>query len=496
MQVHDSLVDLVGNTPLVRLHKVTAGVDGDRARQGGVPQPRRLGEGPDRAADGRRRRGADGLLGPGGTIVEPTSGNTGVGLAIVAAQRGYRCIFAMPDKISAEKVDAAAGVRRRGGRVPDRRARRTTRTPTTRSRGGSCARRRVRGGPTSTRTRPTRGALPRRPGPRSGGRPRGASPTSSPASAPAARISGAGRYLKAQNPARPGHRRRPRGLGVLRRHRPAVPRRGRRRGLLARHLRPVTSPTGSMRSATRDSFLMTRALAREEGLLVGGSCGLAVARARCGSPARLPADAVVVVLLPDSGRGYLSKIFNDEWMYDYGFLTPPSTVADGRGRARPQGAATCRTSCTCTPTRRSRAAIAMMREYGVSQMPVVKHEPPVRAQEVGGVGDRARAAGPRSSATGRPLEQPVAEHMSPPLPIRRGRRAGGDGGRRAGEGRRRCWCSTGGHPVGIAHPLRRARASSPTLTAPAVAGPSPGVASASTDAAREQPNRRASPPEA
>ena len=133
---------------------------------------------------------------------------------------------------------------------------------------------------------------------------------------------------------------------------------------------------------------MTRRLAREEGLLVGGSCGMAVVAALRGRPRRSARTIVVVVLLPDGGRGYLSKIFNDNWMADYGFL-PARRV---RSRS-----ATC---CGPSPARRPplvhahpnetvREAIDILREYGVSQMPVVRAEPPVTAGEVvGSVGER------------------------------------------------------------------------------------------------------------
>ena len=103
----------------------------------------------------------------------------------------------------------------------------------------------------------------------------------------------------------------------------------------------------------RDSFHMTRRLAREEGLLVGGSCGMAVVAALRVAE-RLTADDVVVVLLPDGGRGYLGKIFNDDWMADYGFLDADSSAGTTVGDVlASKGAERARRSCTCTRTRRS-----------------------------------------------------------------------------------------------------------------------------------------------
>jgi cystathionine beta-synthase len=162
-----------------------------------------------------------------------------------------------------------------------------------------------------------------------------------------------------------------------------------------------------------DSFHMTRRLAREEGLLVGGSCGMAVVAA-LEVARRLGPDDVVVVILPDSGRGYLTKIFNDEWMASYGFLGASSATTVGdvlRGKSGELPALV-----HTHPTETVRDAVAYLREYAVSQMPVVTAEPPVMAGEVSGsVSERDLLD---ALFTGRAhLADPVSQHMGDKLPM-------------------------------------------------------------------------------
>ena len=161
----------------------------------------------------------DGLLQPGGTIVEPTSGNTGVGLAIVAAQRGYRCVFVMTDKVAPEKVAAAAGLRGRGGRVPG--ARSPPEDPTSYY---STAERLVREIPGAFRPNQyanpaTRSAHEQTTGPEIWRQTAGRITHFVAGVGTGGTITGVGRYLKAQEPRGADRRRRPRGLGVLRRQR-------------------------------------------------------------------------------------------------------------------------------------------------------------------------------------------------------------------------------------------------------------------------------------
>jgi cystathionine beta-synthase len=163
-----------------------------------------------------------------------------------------------------------------------------------------------------------------------------------------------------------------------------------------------------------ESFLMTRRLAREEALLVGGSCGMAVVAALRVARRAGPED-VIVVLLPDGGRGYLGKIFNDEWMADYGFLTSETAeprvadVVERKPGLLPP-------FVHVHPADDVRTAIESLREYDVSQLPVLSTEPPVMAAEV--VGSIVERDLLDALVTGRVRpEDAVSGLMSPPLPM-------------------------------------------------------------------------------
>ena len=412
MRYSDSVVDLIGNTPLVRLRSVTKGL-GNTAptvlakveyfNPGGSVKDRIAVRMIDAAE-------ASGELEPGGTIVEPTSGNTGIGLALVAQQRGYHCVFVCPDKVSQDKIDT---LRAYGAEVvvcPTAVAPEDPRSYYSVS--DRLARERFGG------WKPDQYSNVNNPrshyettGPEIWEQTEGRITHFVAGVGTGGTISGTGRYLKERGAVRV--------VGAD--PEGSVYSGGTGRPYLVEGVGEDFWPTAYDRDVADEivavsdaaSFEMTRRLAREEGLLVGGSCGMAVVAAlevakRCGP------DDVIVVLLPDGGRGYLSKLFNDAWMADYGFLSQPGgvTVADvlreksGETPALVHG----------HPNETVREAINILREYGVSQMPIVKAEPPITAGEVvGSVSERALLDALFTGAA--MLADAVERHMSDSLPI-------------------------------------------------------------------------------
>jgi cystathionine beta-synthase len=414
----ESIVDLMGNTPLVRLNRVTEGLPSpgplvlakvEYMNPGGSVKDRiavRMIE----AAE------ADGRLRPGGTIIEPTSGNTGVGLALVAQRKGYRCIFICPDKVSQDKRDVlvayGAEVRVCPTAVPpdhpdsyyavsDRLAREIEGAwkPDQYSNPEGPASHYASTGPeiwADTEGRVTHFVA----GVGTGGT-----------------ISGTGRYLKDRSAGRSSGPVRVIGADPE----GSVYSGGTGRPYLVEGVGEdfwpaaydPTVPDEIIPVSDADSFMMTRRLAREEGLLVGGSCGMAVVAALQVAQ-RLGPDDVLVVLLPDGGRGYLGKIFNDRWMASYGFLTEDSALTVGDVLRAKEGDMPALVHTH--PSETVRVAIDILREYHVSQMPVVKAEPPIMAGEVAGsVSERDLLDAVFTGRAG--LADPVERHMSPPLPL-------------------------------------------------------------------------------
>src|ERR687897_1298834 len=353
-----------------------------------------------------------GELKPGGTIVEPTSGNTGVGLAIVAQAKGYRCVFVCPDKVSEDKRNVLAAY---GARVVVCPTAVEPEHPDSYYSVSDRLTREIEGA-----WKPDQYSNPNNPashyettGPEIWAQTDGRITHFVAGIGTGGTISGAGRYLKEVSGG---------AVQVIGADpEGSVYSGGTGRPYLVEGVGEDFWPTTYDKNiaddiiavSDGDSFAMTRRLAREEGLLVGGSCGMAVVAALRAAE-KLGPDDVVVVLLPDSGRGYLSKIFNDDWMADYGFLDVAAGETVGDVLRAKSGETP--TLVHTHPNETVRDAIDILREYGVSQLPVVRAEPPVTAGEVVGSVDEKTLLDALFAGTAT-LSDRVERHMSPPLPI-------------------------------------------------------------------------------
>ena len=383
MDVAESPLELIGKTPMVRLARIGADLKCDLIAKLETTNPG--GSSKDRPALTMVTAAEqDGLLGPGSTIIEPTSGNTGVGLAIVAAQRGYKCIFVMSDKMAPEKIDL---LRAYGAEVvvcP------TAVAPEHPDSYYSTAERLTKETPNSFR--PDQYSNPHNPrahyettGPEIWAQTKGRVTHFVAGAETGGTISGVGRFLKEQNP----------NIKIIAAD-PAgsVYSGGAGRPYLTEGVGEDFWPANYDPSlvdeviavSDADAFAMARAVTQREGILIGGSGGTAVAAALKAGQS-LNDDAVVVVLIPDSGRGYLSKIFNDAWMSDFGFLRPHNEmdagdVLEAKVHRQPDAMADL---VLVTEETLVRDAISLMRGNDVSQLLVtVTDELPLAAKEVSG----------------------------------------------------------------------------------------------------------------
>jgi cystathionine beta-synthase len=424
MEYAGSILDLVGNTPLVRLTRVTREL-GPQERQplilakletmnpGGSIKDR-IGLPMIEAAE------LAGSLKPGGTIIEPTSGNTGHGLAIAAALKGYRCIFVMADKQSSEKQQL---LRAYGAEVvlcP------TNVAPDSPESYYSVAARLARDIPGAFKpdqywNQENPNAHEATTGPELWRQTDGRISHLVASVGTGGTITGTARYLKRQNPSIVVVGADPEGSVLS----GDVARPYLTEGIGEDFLPGTYDPTVIdrwVRVSDRDSFAAARRLTREEGILAGESCGTALIatldearRIMAEDPAGAP-DRVIVVILPDSGRSYLSKLYNDEWMRANGLMDRPGAVtrvsellADRHhGGDRPD-------LVVARTTQRVGEAIAILQDYGISQMPVSEAASGDDLDSiVGAISERGLLD--RAFRDPEAVERTVGEIMDGPLP--------------------------------------------------------------------------------
>jgi cystathionine beta-synthase len=406
-----SILDAVGGTPLVRLSRIGAGLTPQLVAKVEALNPG--GSIKDRAAlamiDAAER---DGLLKPGGTIVEPTSGNTGSGLAMAARLMGYRVIAVMPDKMSKEKIDL---LRAYGAEVVVCPTNVEPESPESYYSVSDRLAAEIPGAfkPNQYFNQANPEAHYRSTGPelweQSGGRIThlvagvGTGGT----------VTGVARYLKERNPAIQVIGADP--VGSIYSARSASEVKGYLVEGVGEDFWPETFDRAMVDRwipvSDKDSFLTTRRLAMEEGILAGGSCGTAMWAALEVAKGIDDPEAMVCVILPDGGRNYLSKIFNDAWMTQYGFLERAGDLSVGDVLRRKHGIGEIPPLVTVQTHQKVRDAVALLHEHRVSQLPVVSANDP--GTVVGSVAER----GLLKRAVDEPalLGAEIVQVMEPPL---------------------------------------------------------------------------------
>ncbi|TAM73897.1 cystathionine beta-synthase [bacterium] len=365
MRYFEDALGVIGHTPLIRLNKVMDGAKPlvlakvEYVNPGGSVKDR-----PAAAMIAEAER--TGALKPGGTIVEPTSGNTGTGLAMASAIKGYRCILVMPDKMSREKVDT---LRAYGAEVV---VTPTNVSPDSPESYYSVANRlaaEIPGAfqPNQFHNHVNPDAHYHTTGPEIWEDTAGKITHFVAGIGTGGTISGTARYLKERNPKIQVIGADPEGSIYS----GDIPKSYYVEGIGMSYL-PETVDMKvideMVRVTDKESFLMARRITRQEGLLVGGSAGTAAVAAQR-LAARLGPDDVVVVLFPDSGRGYMSKIFSDEWMTQQGFISESkraTTVGDVLRSKQPLPPL-----ITVEANASVREAMKLLEQYEISQLPVL-----------------------------------------------------------------------------------------------------------------------------
>jgi cystathionine beta-synthase len=411
IKFHENILGTMGNTPLIRLNKIAKGYKGhffvkDESFNPGGSVKDRIGL--EIVEEAER----EGRLRPGGTIVEATSGNTGMGLAMVAAIKGYKCVFTMPDKMSMEKIRL---LRAFGAEVIV--------TPTAVPHDSpesytEVAKRIVRETPNSILA--NQYFNPKNPeahykttGPEVWEQTGGQIDYFVLSVGTGGTITGTAKYLKEQNP-------NVKIVGVD------------PKGSILREFFYTKKFTPTLKTykvegigqdwipgtlnfehiddmievTDKESFAMARRLTRDEGIFVGGSAGSAVAGALKYAD-HMKQDEVMVILLPDSGERYVSKIFNDDWMRENGFLIPDKITAkyvlQAKSRNMPQLVAV-------DPITTVRKALDLIKEHDVSQLPVIE-----KGHPVGTIIDNEIMSAVLEDRT--LMDSPVSKIMSPPYPL-------------------------------------------------------------------------------